>query len=165
MAEIWNTLVGAGAVVVGAGLTGGFTLLKGRQERTDKERDRLEQRITRHREIRREAYLSLLNNAEAVDTLQRDFTMSEEGSPEEFRSELDTASARLHQSLLVVRMEGPSEVADAAQELVRKYHELSGHMRSDDGMTLGDLLTTRIETLNAREEFLRATTKALDSSQ
>lgn len=162
MAELWSALVGAGAVIAGAALAGGFTLLKGRQESADKERDRLEQRVTRQREIRRDAYLTLINRAEAVDDLQRSL-LSASSTREEVMLELDTASTRLRQSLLVVRMEGPAEVAQVAQGLVEKYSELSSRMLSGD-LTLGVLLDTRIETLAIQADFLAATARALDST-
>lgn len=149
--------------MVGAGLTGGFTLLKGRQERVDKERDRLEQRTSRHREIRRDAYIALLSDAKSVDSLQRDFSPSNPLPRTEYLRELTAATDQLYQSLLIVRIEGPDEVAAAAQELVSKYSSLSNQMHSDDGVTLGDLLNGRLATLQAREEFLAVTARALDS--
>ncbi|MFE9381104.1 hypothetical protein [Streptomyces sp. NPDC006855] len=163
MAEIWSTLVGAGAVVVGAGLTGGFTLLKGRQERTDKERDRLEQRITRHREIRREAYLQLLDCAQKLSLCQGRF-VGVDGLPDDLQAELGSAMRDLSRSLLVVRMEGPVEVAAAARDLVGHYDQLNGHILTSGGVSHRLLLEAHTATLGAREEFLRVTAKALDSA-
>ncbi|MCT9009506.1 hypothetical protein [Streptomyces rhizosphaerihabitans] len=162
MSDSWSTLIGAGAAIAGAALAGGFTLLKGRQENADKERDRLEQRLTHHRAIRRDAYLDLLNKAEEVDDLQRDYLAADGAAIGELRVALSTASSKLHQSLKVVRMEGPAHVAEAAQRLVDSYAELSGRMGGGD-LTLGELLTTRIETLRIQDEFLTATASALDS--
>ncbi|MEU0674426.1 hypothetical protein ABZ330_16295 [Streptomyces sp. NPDC006172] len=163
MADLWSTLVGAGAVVAGAALTGGFTLLKGRQENADKERDRLEQRLARHREIRRDAYLDLLNKAQAVDNLQRDYLSADATSVVALREALGNAAIELNQSWKIVRMEGPVQVAEVATRLVDSYAELSRRMGSGD-LTLGRLLDSRIETLRIQDEFLMIAARALDGS-
>ncbi|ASQ95534.1 hypothetical protein [Streptomyces sp. 11-1-2] len=163
MADVWGTLIGAGAVIAGTALTGGFTLLKGRQENADKERDRLEQRLARHREIRRDAYLDLLSKAEEVDDLQHQYLSADSASVDALREALSTASGMLHQSLKIVRMEGPAPVAQAAQRLTDSYSELTRRMGEGD-LTFGELLNTRLETLRIQDQFLAAAARALDSA-
>ncbi|WP_328503633.1 hypothetical protein OG828_36980 [Streptomyces sp. NBC_00457] len=56
MAEQSVALISAASALAGVVLTGGFALLKGRQERLDKQADRDVQRRVMHRESRREVY-------------------------------------------------------------------------------------------------------------
>jgi hypothetical protein len=56
MADQSIALISAASALAGVALAGGFTLLKGHQERTDKEADRDEQRRVMHRAARRDVY-------------------------------------------------------------------------------------------------------------
>ncbi|WP_143080562.1 hypothetical protein [Actinacidiphila rubida] len=163
MSDILSTLLGAGAVVAGAGLAGGFTLLKGRQESADKERERLEQRVARHREIRRDAYVDFLSKIHLMDLAQREVNRTENRNlSESALLSLASAERSLYQSLLVVRMEGPTEVAEAARALVRAFRQLNGLL--EDGLTLETVEANMREREATRDAFLASAARTLGTT-
>ncbi|MFJ4845132.1 hypothetical protein [Streptomyces sp. NPDC088733] len=163
MVDVWGTVVGAGAVIAGAVLTGGFTLLKGRQEGAEKERDRLEQRAVRHRELRRDAYLALLNAGEEIYALQDQHRDLEPAARVELNVTIDATLAKLHQCLAVVRLEGPAHVAESAEVLVNHYRDLTGLVLVQNDIS--PLMRARMAALGAQSEFLAAASAALDSER
>lgn len=164
MADTWGTVIGAGAVIAGATLTGGFTLLKGRQERAEKERERLEQRVVRHREIRRDAYVALLSKTQEMDELIAEYSNRGLEARAEYRERLGAAETKLYQCLAVVQMEGPAEVARCAKKLVVEYVELC-RLTVFSGVTIVQLMAAHTSSTDAQNAFIAATARTLDSER
>jgi hypothetical protein len=123
MAEQSVALISAASALAGVTLTGAFTLLKGRQERLDKQLDRDEQRHIMHREARREAYVAFLT---AYHEVERKFEEAGRIIPpphddEPIAPELPAAEASimaLKEAGATVALEGPPEMRTAADRVV-----------------------------------------------
>ncbi|MGA4801224.1 hypothetical protein [Streptomyces lavendulocolor] len=122
MADLWSAAIGAGGALFGGVLAGGFSLLKGRQEAANSERDRVEQRMVLHRTSRREAYLAVLAAYSEVDR-RTDAVMRMRPPPtanlnvaEEFYA-ADEALRSLREAVAAAQLEGPIAVAEAASAL------------------------------------------------
>ncbi|MEV6577261.1 hypothetical protein AB0M92_03725 [Streptomyces sp. NPDC051582] len=122
MAEQAVALISAAGVLAGVALTGTFTLLKGRQERVDRQLDRDEQRLVMHREARRDAYAQFLTTYHEVD---RRFAEVKKILPasnpdEPVASQLPAAEdaiIALKEAGSTVSLEGPPELSEAASRL------------------------------------------------
>ncbi|MEU3294567.1 hypothetical protein ABZ722_19680 [Streptomyces longwoodensis] len=123
MAEQSIALIGAASALAGVALTGAFTLLKGRQDRLDKQLDRDEQRLIMHREARRDAYACFLTAYHEVDRSfaevrkvipPPDLTMPV--SPQMPATE--SAITALAEAGSTVSLEGPAEMSALAHDVV-----------------------------------------------
>ena len=109
-------------------MAGGFSLLKGRQDRAEKDRDRHESRRVLHRSTRRDAYLEFLNAYGEIDHVLTELWMlqppetRETQAPSEFR-DMDRAYGVLRKAQAVVALEGPQAVAAVAHVVVLAVRE------------------------------------------
>ncbi|MFI8988704.1 hypothetical protein ACIG63_27470 [Streptomyces antimycoticus] len=125
MADQSIALISAASALAGVALTGGFTLLKGRQERTDKQADRDEQRRVMHRAARRDVYAELLTAYHEVDRNFREVAKTRppadptvpipSGSDVAYQAEASINALR--QAAAAVALEGPAEAGAAADKL------------------------------------------------
>jgi hypothetical protein len=112
-------LIGAGSALAGVLVTGSFALLKGRQDRSEKQRDRDEQRRVMHRTTRRDVYLGLLTVYGDVEAqleralLLKSSSLRGANVPAEFR-DFDAAIRTIRAAVAVVTLEGPTSVSVAA---------------------------------------------------
>jgi hypothetical protein len=115
-------LIGAGSALAGVLVTGSFALLKGRQDRSEKQRDRDEQRRVMHRTTRRDVYLGLLTAYGDVEAqLERALLLTSSSLrgtdvPAEFR-DFDAAIRTIRAAVAVVTLEGPTSVSVAASAI------------------------------------------------
>lgn len=122
MAEQAAALISAASVLAGVALTGTFTLLKGRQERLDKQLDRDEQRRIMHREARRDAYAQFLAAYHEVDRkfeqVKKIFPASDSEQPVAPQlPAVEEAIIALKEAGSTVSLEGPPELSEAANRL------------------------------------------------
>ncbi|MET8077058.1 hypothetical protein [Streptomyces sp. NPDC005303] len=123
MAEQSIALIGAASALAGVALTGAFTLLKGRQDRLDRQLDRDEQRLMMHREARRAAYAVFLAAYHKVD---RHFEEVKKVIPpldprEQICPQMpatESAIVELLEAGSTVALEGPAEMSAAAHDVV-----------------------------------------------
>ncbi|MFF6912892.1 hypothetical protein [Streptomyces sp. NPDC012466] len=123
MAEQSIALIGAASALAGAALAGVFTLLKGRQDRLDRQLDRNEQRLIMHREARRDAYARFLTAYHEVDRsfgeVRKAVPPPEPGLPvPPALSGVEAAITALSEAGATVSLEGPVEMSLAAHDLV-----------------------------------------------
>ncbi|MEV0602311.1 hypothetical protein AB0I82_23830 [Streptomyces sp. NPDC050315] len=121
MAEQWSVLVGAGGALLGVALTGGFTLLKGRQDNTEKQRDRIEQRRVALRETRRTTYVRFLSAYHEVDSKFLDAWKIRPAllgaTPSPQLLDVLASATALREVLTEIALDGPPEVSAAAYDL------------------------------------------------
>ncbi|MFF9640536.1 hypothetical protein [Kitasatospora aureofaciens] len=129
MADYWGVAIGTLGTLAGAAATGGFTLLKGRQDSGLKKLELAEQRNSRHRDIRRDAYAQFLAQLSKVDgafkklniTPIRSIAMSSDPNMiEEYEALVDELQGFSN----VVYMEGPEAVANSAREITSAVKSL-----------------------------------------
>jgi 3-methyladenine DNA glycosylase AlkD len=123
MAEQSVALISAASALGGVVLTGAFALLKGRQERLDKQADRDEQRRVMHRESRRHVYAQLLSQYHDADrklraTGQLKPLPSPDAQVADEMLEAEESVIALYEVAAAVSLEGPEAVSAAADELV-----------------------------------------------
>ncbi|MGA4951481.1 hypothetical protein [Streptomyces lydicamycinicus] len=165
MSGDWGVLIGVVGTLLGASLTGGFSLLQGRQGSRDKQRDRLEQRWLVHREARRDAYLKLISKLYEFDKLIEELWTSKPNGNHQLLRDVSEVAASLEELATVVKLEGPSSVGDAAQRLVEAASDVYTSLllvdhdasKQDDNPRLLDLITRNIEE---EEEHARASLTA-----
>ncbi|MEU8742978.1 hypothetical protein AB0C39_04945 [Streptomyces parvulus] len=173
----WSAVIGAGGALLGVALTGGFSLLRGRQEFRDKEAERHEQRKIMHREARREAYLDVLRKYHEVDrkidALWKTRPSSHPDAPvDSIILEVDTAILDLREACANVILEGPDSVAQSAHNLWTACDAVStvateisvAHYGSDQYLFM--LITDEQSAAeaarhSARGEFIRAASNAI----
>ncbi|HET6356154.1 hypothetical protein [Streptomyces sp.] len=119
-----SAVIGAGGALLGVFLTGSFALLKGRQDNSEKERDRVEQRRLVQREARRDAYLRFLSIYHEADKkivalwkTRPDASDAQQVKPEVLEA-IDAAEA-VREAATEVALEGPAEARTAAYDLYR----------------------------------------------
>ncbi|MFJ2749772.1 hypothetical protein [Streptomyces sp. NPDC087297] len=122
LADRWSAVIGAASALIGVALTGGFNLLKGRQDFRDKEADRREQRRVMHRTSRRDVYLEALRAYHVADReiqallkIRPGATAEDSGDPA--YEETEAAILVLREACAAVILEGPDAVAEAAHGL------------------------------------------------
>jgi hypothetical protein len=115
-------LIAAASVLGGVMLTSTFNMLKGRQERKDKEAEREEQRRILHRSARKEAYAALLTSYAEADVALDEFGLLRPSAhpatglaPEVVRAK--NAVLAFRSAVAAVVLEGPAEVGNAARNL------------------------------------------------
>ncbi|WP_158756459.1 hypothetical protein [Streptomyces sp. NRRL S-475] len=123
MAEQSIALISAASALGGVVLTGAFALLKGRQERWDKQADRDEQRRVMHRASRRDVYAQLLTQYYEVDrkieTARRlRPTSTPDAQVDDELLEAEASIRALREAASAVSLEGPQSVSAAADLLV-----------------------------------------------
>ncbi|MGW3586241.1 hypothetical protein ACWDM8_33520 [Streptomyces rubiginosohelvolus] len=178
MADRWIALVGAGSALAGVGVTGAFTLLKGRQETREKQRDRIEGRQMLHREARRDAYLEVVRASHEFDEYMDDVWLGlavglPDDPPRPPWDDAEAAVKRLREAAAKVSIEGTSEVAEAAHDLwVSNYdalHDANRLSGENAGNTTDRLFvladangsTTESVRIAARGRFIAAARAAL----
>lgn len=128
MTEPFIALVGAGSALAGVLVTSSFTLLKGRQERRDKQMDRDEQRQIMHREARRGAYAAFITAFHEADRKLNEVARTRSGgSDEPVAHELPAAEMAiiaLQEAGSAVSLEGPLAVATEARRVTRACFDL-----------------------------------------
>lgn len=147
MSDAWGTVIGAAGALLGVGLTGGFTLLQGRQNQLERDRDRDVQRQRVHQETRRAAYLHLLAvHHETAQKLEAAWVSSPAASQQAGvdtpLSKAETAVISLEAAVADVLLEGPPNVAEAAQAMLDACQELifvmfsirTAHPGSEEGL-------------------------------
>ncbi|MEU0075392.1 hypothetical protein ABZ027_38560 [Streptomyces sp. NPDC006332] len=130
MIEQSVALISAASALAGVAVTGGFTLLKGRQERLDKEIDREEQRRVMHREARRDAYSQFLSayheTARGFQEVKKLVPPAHVDDPAgDEMDDLEAAIIALQEAGSNVTLEGPPQVQFAADELVEACRDLN----------------------------------------
>ncbi|MFE5682685.1 hypothetical protein [Streptomyces sp. NPDC056512] len=159
MAEQGIALIGAGSALAGVLVTGVFTLLKGRQDRLDKQMDRDEQRRNMHREARKGAYASLLAAYYEVERKMGEVAKVRSGvASEPVALELPIAEAAIvaiGEAASAVALEGPVDVAAEAQRLYRAcFNLLAAYAVLANGGT-GDEVGTRLWAYESPERDAR----------
>jgi len=142
MADYWGAVIGAAGVLAGGLLTGGFTLLKGQQDRRERDLDRIEQRRVLHRNTRRAAYLDFLNAYSdldhSIDGLWLQVPPADVAStPAEF-AEYDRLESALLKAEAALALEGPPEVAVAARSVAEAF--------GGEGRAVANLLRRHVGT-------------------
>ncbi|MBT2365388.1 hypothetical protein J7E88_08635 [Streptomyces sp. ISL-10] len=126
VSQLMGALIGVFGTLAGGSVAGAFTVLKARQESSDRERDRLEQRLGRQHEVRQGAYAGFLCACHKAD----DKFMAAWAAPlgGEREAELLTAvvaareAARsIREYQVIVGLAGPNNLADLTDQLCRKY--------------------------------------------
>ncbi|WP_329336724.1 hypothetical protein OG866_20680 [Streptomyces sp. NBC_00663] len=177
MVDRWGAAIGAGGALLGVALTGGFNLLRGRQEFRDKEAERSEQRKIMHREARREAYLDVLRKYHEADRKIQELWKIRPGPDSEVPVdpivlETDAAILDLREACANVILEGPDEVARAAHGLWTACEEVStvtneiafANHGSDQRLfqlAADEQSALEAERHSARGQFMRAASDAI----
>jgi len=177
MVDRWGAIIGAGGALLGVALTGGFSLLRGRQEFRDKDAERREQQKIMHREARREAYLDVLRKYHEVDRKIQELWKTRPGPDSEVPVapiviETDAAILDLREACANVILEGPDGVGQAAHGLWAACYAVSNVTNEialanhGSDRRLFQLATDEQSTLeaarhSARGQFMRAASDAI----
>jgi hypothetical protein len=171
MAEQSVALISAASALGGVVLTGAFALLRGRQERLDKQADRDEQRRVMHRESRRSVYAQLLSQYHEADrklraTGQLTPPPSRDAQVADELREAEESVVALYEAAAAVSLEGPEPVSAAADELTEACWSLLqvvadlyvDHAGSDErlwSLNSPDRDRSRIEVGRAKRSFVQ----------
>ncbi|QDN54236.1 hypothetical protein [Streptomyces sp. S1D4-20] len=171
MSEVWGTLIGAGSAIAGTVVAGGFSLVSGRRELTERHRkDRLDQR--------RDAYSAFLRACQEADVALRDAwaTPQDADGASPVLTVMDEAVRCLWQQQVMVALAGPDRIAAASDRLC-KEHAAEAHEVRRILATGGDGLLRPRDRLSREEaaaqaarqdmhqQFLDAARKALGTDR
>ncbi|MFI5986362.1 hypothetical protein ACIBEA_36565 [Streptomyces sp. NPDC051555] len=177
MADLWSAAIGAGSALIGVALTGGFNLLKGRQDFREKEAERREQRRVMHRTTRRDVYLEALRAYHAADREIQDLLRAYPGIAPDAPAdpafgETEAAILVLREACAAVVLEGPDLVSEAAHNVwtscLDVYTTAADVSNSNPGSTsrIFMLMTDEQSEVeyarhHARGQFIRAASDAI----
>ena len=125
MAQQSIALISAASALAGVVVTGTFALLKGRQERLDKQADRDEQRHVLHRAARRDVYAQLLTAYHEVDRQFGELYKTRPSTDANVRipreqdifAQVEVLIHTLREAAAAVALEGPTQASAAADDL------------------------------------------------
>ncbi|MCX4598362.1 hypothetical protein OG819_55490 [Streptomyces sp. NBC_01549] len=122
MSQLFGALSGGLFALAGVSVTGAFTLLKGRKESADKERDRLELRLERQQEVRRAAYAGFLCACHQADDKFMDAWAAPLGEDSATAVVAAREAARsIREWQVTVALAGPRKMAGLTDDLCKKY--------------------------------------------